>query len=57
MQILIVIGTSWTGTAAHQASTQVSFWAAGAVLLFLPVAAVVQFNPLARGGLSPDHDW
>jgi amino acid transporter len=43
MQILIVIGTSWTGTAAHQAGTQVSFWIAGAVLLFLPVAAVVQY--------------
>ncbi len=43
MQILIVIGTSWTGTAAHQAGTQVSFWALGAVLLFLPVAAVVQY--------------
>lgn len=43
MQILIVIGTTWTGTAAHQAGTQVSFWVLGAVLLFLPVAAVVQF--------------
>src|ERR1700733_3029306 len=43
MQILIVIGTSWTGTAAHQAGTQVSFWILGAVLLFLPVAAVVQY--------------
>jgi amino acid transporter len=43
MQILVVIGTSWTGTAAHQAGTQVSFWIIGAVLLFLPVAAVVQY--------------
>jgi glutamate:GABA antiporter len=43
MQILIVIGTSWTGTAAHQAGNQVSFWIIGTVLLFLPVAAVVQF--------------
>jgi amino acid transporter len=43
MQILIVIGTSWTGTAAHQANTQVSFWIIGAVFLFLPVAAVVQY--------------
>jgi amino acid transporter len=43
MQILIVIGTSWTGTAARQAGTQVSFWIIGAVFLFLPVAAVVQF--------------
>ena len=43
MQILIVLGPSWTGIAAHQAGTQVSFWIIGAVLLFLPVAAVVQY--------------
>jgi len=43
MQILIVIGTTWTGTAAHQAGTQVSFWLLGAALLFLPVAAVVHY--------------
>jgi amino acid transporter len=43
MQILLVIGTSWTGTAAHQAGTQVSFWIIGALFLFLPVAAVVQY--------------
>jgi len=43
MQILIVTGTAWTGTAAHQAGTQVSFWVMGAAFLFLPVAAVVQF--------------
>jgi amino acid transporter len=43
MQILIVIGTTWPGTAAHQAGTQVSFWLIGAALLFLPVAAVVHY--------------
>ena len=43
MQLLLVFGPSWTGTAAHQAGTQVSFWLMGAVLLFLPVAAVVQY--------------
>jgi amino acid transporter len=43
MQILIVLGTSWTGTAAHQAGTHVSFWLLGALLLFLPVAVVVQY--------------
>jgi amino acid transporter len=31
------------GTAAHQAGSHVSFWLMGAVLLFLPVAAVVQY--------------
>jgi amino acid transporter len=43
MQILLVIGPSWSGTAAHQADSQVSFWLLGALLLFLPVAAVVQY--------------
>ncbi|HXQ31485.1 MAG TPA: APC family permease [Steroidobacteraceae bacterium] len=43
MQILIVFGPSWPGTAAHQAGSQVSFWLIGALLLFLPVAAAVQY--------------
>jgi amino acid transporter len=43
MQILIVLGPSWTGTAAHQSGTQVAFWALGALTLFLPVAAVIQY--------------
>lgn len=43
MQILIVIGPSWTGTAAHQSGTQITFWLLSACLLFLPVAAVVQY--------------
>ena len=43
MQILLVIGLSWTGTAARQAGTHVSFWLMGAALLFLPVAAVVEY--------------
>jgi hypothetical protein len=38
MQILIVIGPSWTGTAAHQAGTHVSFWILGTFLLFLPLS-------------------
>ena len=43
MQILLVFGSSWIGTAGRQAGTQVSFWLLGALLLFLPVAAVVQY--------------
>lgn len=43
MQILIVLGPAWTGTAAQQSGTQVTFWLLGAALLFLPVAAVVQY--------------
>jgi amino acid transporter len=43
MQILIVLGPSWAGTAAHQSGTQVAFWMLGALTLFLPVAAVIQY--------------
>jgi amino acid transporter len=43
MQILIVFGAAWSGTAAHQAGSHVSFWLLGALFLFLPVAAVVQY--------------
>jgi amino acid transporter len=43
MQILIVFSASWTGTAALQAGTHVSFWLLGALLLFLPVATLVQY--------------
>jgi len=43
MQILIVLGPSWTGTAAHESGTQVAFWLLGALTVFLPVAAVIQY--------------
>lgn len=43
MQMLLVLGMSSTGIAARQAGSQVDFWLAGAVLLFLPVAVVVQY--------------
>jgi len=43
MQVLIVFGPSWIGTAARQGGTHVSFWLLGALLLFVPVATVVQY--------------
>jgi amino acid transporter len=43
MQILIVLGPSWTGTAALHPGTQVAFWLLGALTLFLPLAAVIQY--------------
>lgn len=43
MQMLIVIGASWIGTAARQGATQVSFWLLGALLFFLPIAGVVHY--------------
>src|SRR5579863_10541752 len=43
MQILLVLGTNWPGTAAREGSTHVTFWLLGVGLFFLPVAAVVQY--------------
>jgi amino acid transporter len=41
MQILLVIGVTWPGLAARQGGTQIWFWLAGIVALFVPLAAVV----------------
>jgi amino acid transporter len=41
MQILLVVGLTWAGTAARQGATHVAFWVAAVVLFFLPLAAVV----------------
>jgi amino acid transporter len=43
MQILMVVGLTWSGLAARQGSTHVAFWLLGVLLLFLPVAAVVHY--------------
>jgi amino acid transporter len=43
MQILLVVGTSWTGYAARQGSAQVAFWLLGVVTFFLPAAFLIQF--------------
>jgi amino acid transporter len=41
MQILLVVGLTWSGIAARQGETHVAFWIAAVLLLFLPLAAVV----------------
>jgi amino acid transporter len=41
MQILLVVGLTWAGTAARQGETHVAFWVAAVVLFFLPLASVV----------------
>jgi len=43
MQILMVVGVTWAGLAARQGPTHVAFWLLGVLLLFLPVAGVVQY--------------
>jgi amino acid transporter len=43
MQVLLVVGLTWAGNAAREGSTHVMLWLAGTLLLFLPVAAVVQY--------------
>ena len=41
MQILLVVGITWAGTAAKQGATHVVFWLAAILFLFVPLAAVV----------------
>lgn len=41
MQILLVVGLTWAGTAGRQGGTHVAFWLAGIIFLFIPLAAVV----------------
>jgi len=41
MQILLVVGITWAGTAAKQGGTHIWFWLAAIVTIFIPQAAVV----------------
>lgn len=41
MQILLVVGITWAGIAAHQGGTQIWYWLAAILALFVPLAAVV----------------
>jgi len=43
MQVLLVIGVTWTGNAARQGSAQLVFWLLGIGLFFAPLAMVVNF--------------
>jgi amino acid transporter len=43
MQVLMCVGLTWAGNAARLGSSHVMLWLAGTLLLFLPVAAVVQY--------------
>ena len=43
MQILLVVGVTWSGTAAREGGTHVAFWLLGVALFFLPSAAVVSY--------------
>lgn len=41
MQILLVVGVTWAGNAAHVGGTHVWYWLAAILTLFVPLAAVV----------------
>jgi amino acid transporter len=43
MQVLMCVGLTWAGNAAREGSSHVMLWLSGTLLLFLPVAAVVQY--------------
>lgn len=41
MQVLLILGFSWIGSAAEQGATHAFLWVAGILFLYLPLAAVV----------------
>jgi amino acid transporter len=43
MQILLVVGISWSGIAAHQGSSHIWFWILGIFAIFIPQAMVIQY--------------
>jgi amino acid transporter len=43
MQVLLIVGVAWAGQAAKLGGTQVIFWAAAALLFFVPTASVVSY--------------
>jgi len=43
MQILLVVGVTWIGTAARMGGVHLVFWIAAILMLFLPSAAVVTY--------------
>jgi len=43
MQILLVIGISWSGIAARQGPSHIWFWILGILAIFIPQAMVIQY--------------
>src|SRR5690242_15095824 len=41
MQVLLIVGLTWTGFVAPEGSTHVFLWLAGILRLYLPLASVV----------------
>jgi len=54
LQVLLVVGLTWTGFVAPEGSTHVFLWVAGILLFYLPLAAVVillsRSIPIEGGG-------
>src|SRR5215471_18773216 len=54
MQVLLIVGLSWTGAVAVEGATHVFLWLAGILLFYMPLAAVVillsRAIPIEGGG-------
>ena len=57
MQVLLILGFSWVGSAAEQGATHVLLWVAGIVLLYLPLAAVVMHLSRAIPVEGGSYQW
>ena len=57
MQVLLVLGFSWIGSAAEQGATHAFLWVAGILLLYLPLAGVVMHLSRAIPVEGGSYQW
>jgi amino acid transporter len=57
MQVLLILGFSWIGSAAEQGATHAFLWVAGILLLYVPLAAVVMHLSRAIPVEGGSYQW
>jgi amino acid transporter len=57
MQVLLILGFSWIGSAAEQGATHAFLWVAGIVFFYLPLAAVVMHLSRAIPVEGGSYQW
>jgi amino acid transporter len=57
MQVLLILGFGWIGSAAEQGATHAFLWVAGILFLYLPLAAVVMHLSRAIPLEGGSYQW
>jgi glutamate:GABA antiporter len=57
MQVLLILGFTWIGSAAEQGATHVFLWVAGILFLYLPLAGVVMHLSRAIPVEGGSYQW